>query len=43
MYNFPMTTTVDASYPIGRFTGPAAIYPTMRTEAIEEISTCATR
>jgi hypothetical protein len=33
-----MTTTVDASYPIGRFTAPATIYPTMRTEAIEEIA-----
>src|SRR5690348_8212154 len=33
-----MTMTVDASYPIGRFTAPATIYPTMRTEAIEEIA-----
>ena len=33
-----MTMTVDPSYPIGRFTPPAVVYPTLRTEAIEEIA-----
>jgi len=31
-------TTTDLSYPFGPFTAPTTIYPTMRTEAIEEIS-----